>query len=232
MAAWLHKWGLNDRITNPPNATAYPKGLEHAQAYALDMTYVPPPRAEDTPKLWRKRIYWVMHSMAAAASPTRPLRIVTMYPNYNWPQIWKNLHAAWIPDAVRSTWYMAIHEILPTKERLNRIALSDSDRCNFCGQTDTLTHRIIECGDGGEMWQWTSVRMAAILRINACYIPHDWLLRPHFHIWPRKRHEAVLRMLAFFVFFLVQHSDQPTLLDYADFMRRARWKAHSFPQRL
>jgi hypothetical protein len=39
-------------------------------------------------------------------------------------------------------------------------------------------------------------------------------------------------MLAFFVFFRVQHSDQPTLLDYADYMRGARWKAHSLPQRL
>jgi hypothetical protein len=34
-------------------------------------------------------------------------------------------------------------------------------------------------------------------------------------------------MLAFFVF-RVQHSDQPKLLDYADFMIRARWKAHPY----
>jgi len=39
-------------------------------------------------------------------------------------------------------------------------------------------------------------------------------------------------MLAYFVYFRVQHADQPTLLDYADFMRRARWKAYSLPQRL
>jgi hypothetical protein len=56
MAAWLHKWGLNDRIPNPPNAIAYPNGLEHVRADALDMAYVPPPRSDDTPKLWRKRI--------------------------------------------------------------------------------------------------------------------------------------------------------------------------------
>jgi hypothetical protein len=77
---------------------------------------------------------------------------------------------------------MALHDILPTKERLNRIALSDSDRCKFSGQTDTLAHRIIECGDGGDMWRRTRVRMAAILRINACYIPNDWPLRSQFHI--------------------------------------------------
>jgi len=42
----------------------------------------------------------------------------------------------------------------------------------------------------------------------------------------------VVWMLAYFVYFRVQHADQRTLLDYADFMRRARWKAYSLPQRL
>jgi hypothetical protein len=74
--------------------------------------------------------------------------------------------------------------------------------------------------------------MAAILRINACYVSDDWPLRPQFNLWPRQRHGAALWILAFFVYFRVQHPDQPTLLDYADFMRRARWKAHYLPQRL
>ena len=76
------------------------------------------------------------------------------------------MRTAWIPDAVRSTWYMVLYEVLPTKERLNRIAITDSDRCNYCGQTDTLSHRIMECGAGGDIWRFTRVRMAAILRIN------------------------------------------------------------------
>jgi hypothetical protein len=48
---------------------------------------------------------------------------------------------------------------------------------------------------------------------------------------PSQRHGAALWILAFFVYFRVQHPDQPTLLDYADFMRRARWKAQSLLQR-
>ena len=156
--------------------------MEHVRAYALDMPYVPPPRLDDTPKLWRKRIYWVLHTMAAASSSSRPLRFVTMYPNYDWSQIWRNLHTAWIPDTVRSTYYMVLHAILPTKERLNRIAISDSDRCIYCGQTDTLSHLIMECGAVGDIWRWTLVRMAAILSINACYVSDDWLLRPQFNL--------------------------------------------------
>jgi len=68
---------------------------------------------------------------------------------------------------------MTIHDILPTKKPHNRIALSASDRCTYCGQTDTLSHRIIECGAGREMWRWTRIRMAAIFRSNAYRISND-----------------------------------------------------------
>ena len=74
--------------------------------------------------------------------------------------------------------------------------------------------------------------MTAILRSDAYHISDDWPLRPQFNLWPRQRHGAVLWILAFFVYFRVQHADQPTLLDYADFTRRARWKAHSLQQHL
>jgi hypothetical protein len=107
-----------------------------------------------TPKLWRRRIYRVLHTMAVAATPVRPIRIVKLHPNHDWSQIWRNLTNAWIPDAVRSTWYKAIHDIFPTKERLNRIALSPNNRGTNCGQKDTLSHRLLNvaldgtCGDG------------------------------------------------------------------------------------
>jgi len=112
------------------------------------------------------------------------------------------------------------------------ITLSANDRYSYCGQTDTLSHRIMECGAGRDMRRWTRVRMAVILRSNAYHISNDWPLRPQFKFAPRQRHAAVLWMLAYFVYLRVQHADQPTLLHYADFMRRARWKAYSLPQRL
>jgi hypothetical protein len=136
-----------------------------------------------------------MYTMAAALSWVRPIRTVTKNPKYNWSRICQNLNDPWIPDAVRPSWYIALHDTLPAKERLNGIALSDSDHCNFCGKTDTLAHRIFECGDGGDMWRWTPVRMAAIPCINACYIPKDSPFRTQFHFWPRQRHGAVVMVV-------------------------------------
>jgi hypothetical protein len=151
MAGWLYSWDLNGRTPNPPNATAYPTVMVHMRAYALDMPYATNPRLEEAPKTWCRRVYWVLQTMYITASPPRPLRIMKMYANNNWSRIWLNLHTAWIPDTVRSTWYIVIHDILPTKERLNRIGIADSDHCNHCGHTDTMYHRIMECEAGRDM---------------------------------------------------------------------------------
>jgi len=75
-------------------------------------------------------------------------RLVRSKIRSDWHRIWSNLHAAWVPDTLRSQWYMAIHDILPTKERLHRIALADTAHCIHCGQLDTLSHRLMDYGAG------------------------------------------------------------------------------------
>jgi len=162
--------------------------------------------------------------MATAATNARGIRIVTLHPTLNWPRVWRNIriNVAWITDTVRSAWYMVIHDTIPTNERLYRIALTDTNRCSYCDQTDTLTHRITECNVGKDMWNWTRGRLAMILRTKLHHIPDDWPLRPHFHTWPPQRHGAVLRILAHLVYFRTQQRLQPTLQVYVDFMRRAR----------
>ena len=80
--------------------------------------------------------------MALAALTTKEIRVITMHPTLNWSQIWQNLHMAWVHDDVKSAWFLAIHDIIPTKERLFKIHLADTNRCNQCDQIDTLPHRI------------------------------------------------------------------------------------------
>jgi len=42
----------------------------------------------------------------------------------------------------------------------------------------------MECGADRDMWRWTRVRMAVILRSNAYHISNDWPLRPQFKLAP------------------------------------------------
>jgi hypothetical protein len=50
-------------------------------------------------------------------------------------------------------------------------------------------------------------------------------------MWLPKNRRAVLWILAHFVFFRASNCTLPTMMDYVDFMRRARWKAQNVPKR-
>ena len=116
-------------------------------------------------------------------------RLVRSKIRSDWHRIWSNLHAAWVPDTLRSQWYMAIHDILPTKERLHRIALADTAHCIHCGQLDTLSRRLINCGARKEMWRWTQGNLATMLHTHSCRIPYDWHLCPCFSSGPLRGSE-------------------------------------------
>jgi hypothetical protein len=132
---------------------------------------------------------------------------------------------------IRSEWYAVIHELLPTNDRLHKIALQANDRCGVCNLPDSTAHRIMECEEEMAMWQWTQMRIAAILRTESRHIPSEWPLHPTCGILPPRRRRAVLWMLANFVFFRATQRARLTPMDYADFMRRARWKTYGVPQR-
>ena len=164
------------------------------------MAYVTPPGHESA-KHFRRIIYTTLRTMALAASTTREIRVITMHPTLNWPQIWQNLYIVWVPDYVKSAWFLAIHDIIPIKERLFKMHLADTKRCNQCDQTDTLPHRIRECNAEKNIWDWTQERLAIILRTNKHQVPAEWPLKPQFHTWPPQRHGALLWILVHLVYY-------------------------------
>jgi len=93
--------------------------------------------------------------MAAATRESREMRIKQLHPDTQLMQVWKNLHTAWVSEEIASMWYIVVHDIVPTNQRLNVIRLVDSDRCKHCGRRDTLVHRLTECNGGTAFWLWT-----------------------------------------------------------------------------
>jgi hypothetical protein len=140
--------------------------------------------------------------------------------------VWPNLHEAWISNTMKTTWYQVIHDIVPTNERLARIRLCDAAHCHSCGGTGTILPRLTECNAAANIWEWTRVRMSVILRTSPRNINPMWTIRPDFHIWPPQRKGAILWPSAHMVYYCVNHCQQQMATDYADFLRRARWKAY------
>jgi hypothetical protein len=164
--------------------------------------------------------------MTLAAKQTPGIRIMTLHPDTRWPEVWQNLHAVWTTEDIKSVWLTVIHDVVPTQERLAKISLSDTNLCTLCGRMDTLLHRLTDCSEGVDIWLWTRERIANILRTDPKYVLPEWTLHPYFQFWPPQKHGAILWIFAHMVHYLMQHRGRLTLADYADFLRRTRWKIY------
>jgi hypothetical protein len=117
------------------------------------------------------------------------------------------------------------------KRKLNKIHLSPMDICKHCNSLDTIQHRITDSGEGKETWEWTSDKMAMIMRIDPRYMPKEWEVRPYFRLWPPKKHRTILWIIATVVLYRGQRRRELTHIDFMDFLRRHKWKMYQHPKR-
>jgi hypothetical protein len=158
--------------------------------------------------------------MAKNARGRRQMRITDKHPTIQWANVWTNIHHPAFSDSIKSTWYVVVHDIVPTNERLAVKRITDIDRRTQCDRLDTLTHRIISCQEEEGMWTWTKGKIAQILRIDPRHIPAEWALRPTLKVWPPQRHAAIIWILAHFMAYKLQGHRCLTLLDYTAYLRR------------
>jgi hypothetical protein len=159
------------------------------------MTYIAPTGADELIKEFKLRLYGVLRTKAAAMEGTTEMRITRKYCDTRCVQVWNNLHAAFTPDSVWSPCCLAIHDVIPTIERLLTIVFSDTCSCSHCGKQDSLQRRIVTCWEGPVIWHWTRKRNAAIHRKNPEQVPVEWTLRLVFQLCSFQRHAAVLWIL-------------------------------------
>jgi hypothetical protein len=115
---------------------------------------------------------------------------------------------------------------------IESIRLAPTDLCPKCNVTDSLSHRLIECGHGTQHWEWTKCRLVLMLRTDRRWIPADWLLRPQFRFWPPSRHRAVSWTLATITEFRCQQGTLLTTCDLHDFFQRAKRKLYQSHNRV
>jgi hypothetical protein len=163
---WLKTWNLTDRLANPPNALNFPTKLAYLHTYAINMAYITPPDQTETIRCFHQRIYNPLHIMTMAQQNTRGMLIETQHPAIPWLTVWRNLHAVWTSEDIKSVKFLIIHDLIPTNDRLAKINLNDTPRCTRCDRKDTLLHRLAECNEETEIWRWTRLMMTIILRID------------------------------------------------------------------
>jgi hypothetical protein len=129
-------------------------------------------------KKFKNRLVRALQLMADNDRNRPGMRNVSKYPDTQWSKVWQNVHHPALSDGVKATWYMVVHEIVPTNERLAAKRITNTDRCSRCARLDSLPHRITDCQEEGGVWNWTKAKIAQILRMDPKYISVDWALRP------------------------------------------------------
>ena len=101
------------------------------------------------------------------------MRVQRIWPVTVWVRVWHNLHEAPVADDIKMIWYRVIHDIYPTHVRLHRINIITRPLCRHCNTDDDLHHRLVDCGEGRLMWDWTRNRLARILQTTYSYFETD-----------------------------------------------------------
>jgi hypothetical protein len=191
-AGWLREWKLQTPNPNPPQIQWIPAELDYLRHFAMDMAYISPQQVSEQCTTYKRRIYATM-VLLLREIPTLPvMRVIRLWPSTDLNSIWNNLHETPVPEDVQMEWYRAIHDIIPTHDRLHWLNMAATKQCRQCYAPDTLRRRLTECGEGRLMWGWTRETLAVILLTSTRSIPEGWRLRPTLSIWPPKRRRAVL----------------------------------------
>jgi len=158
---------------NPPNVARIHSKLLHTHQYVRDMAYILPYNESHMRKTFKRRIYKVLNNMDRAKYGIQEPRIVHNNPGIPWRRIWTNLHSPVVPEMVKSAWFVAIHDIVPTNDRLASIHLANTSSCARCGKVDSIQHKITECMEGQLIWNWTRSILRIILRMDTRHIPPE-----------------------------------------------------------
>jgi hypothetical protein len=75
-------------------------------------------------------IYGTLRVMGMAGFAPRDMRIVVRYPAVEWNRVWCNLHMTWTADTIKTMWFLVIHDLIPTNERLHKINLRTTASCD------------------------------------------------------------------------------------------------------
>ncbi|KAJ1520336.1 hypothetical protein ONE63_004534 [Megalurothrips usitatus] len=89
-----------------------------------------------------------------AAAPAQTPRVARKPPEVRWEQVWAYINRPAIPQAARDSWWTAVHDLVPTRQRLRRIGRADTAACLKCQAEDTLEHRLTACDEAAGAWEW------------------------------------------------------------------------------
>lgn len=119
------------------------------------------------------------------------IRVEEKLPSTEWSRVWEVVQARLLPVKVRDVWFRAVHDIMPTNERLAQHLGKSTDRCDHCGKWDTALHRFTTCQSVPEIWHWLRTTIAKVAQVPGGSVHQDFIVRPDTLIKHKKRRKTV-----------------------------------------
>ena len=135
---------------------------------------------------YKRKTYEIQRYKHIQVSTVTEIRVQTKFPHVRWTLVWNTINKSFLPRDIRTTWYMVVHDILPTNARLRKINLHTDGKCNHCDHCDTVTHRYTMCMNTQPLWEWTRKRIACYLRSSPQNVLDDWICFQTSSFTPRK----------------------------------------------
>lgn len=117
-AKWIRQHAHFVQHNNTPQWVSLPKVIEYLRIYFQERAYIGTKRTEEPDNKYKQKVYGALHSAQFHSGVTLPIRVQEKYPRNNWKIIWININKQFLPFSIRTIWYMIVHDIVPTNERL------------------------------------------------------------------------------------------------------------------
>lgn len=195
--------------------------LKHISEFYLETSYL-------GESILRKTVLQTKTLMLEWEKTDTPNTIELQHTNVNWKIVWENLNLKIHSSEVISSWYKVINNVVSTNEKLNRIGLSDTDKCTKCGLIDTLKHRFTCCGQLLN-WKWVRKRIALLARTNENHYTTDILLWPDTKFYPKTKNNTVMWMLGHYVNYIINRNGDDNVYEFQAYMETAFWYRKKFP---
>ena len=125
---------------------------------------------EDISKITVKELY---QSFTETLPP--PKIIYKRGPGVVWDNVWTNLNHPMLRVKEREMMFLIAHNILPTKERLYRMKMIDSNMCSCGGGVESLEHIFFTCVKSQSAWSWMRRKMESVVPATRLFSDQDLL---------------------------------------------------------
>ena len=124
-------------------------------------------------------------------------KIESLYPLFNWSQIWKYVNNKYIDKKSREIVYRYIHEILNTNDRLHMMKILNENKCLFCGSIENNMHMFYFCPSLKNILIWLKTILKKFCKIETESLL--WILKLNFKTPSKKDENTALVILSDFI---------------------------------